>query len=135
MNNSKKLRLLEIAQSIVDFLPEDIRGDISDGYHSFNELYQFRLVLTALLFNKWADEGLIEVYKSKKHFDGKPCFGGKWFIIVANLPTGQVSFHYELKDWNAFSCVQYDKSKDPWDGHTAMVALKRLMDFIRYYDE
>ena len=72
--------------------------DISDGYHSFKELYEFRKIYNAALFNEWAENGKYEVYKSKKHFDGEDCFDGKWFIVVAILPTGQISNHYEMKD-------------------------------------
>ena len=74
--------------------------DISDGYHSFKELYEFRKIYNAALFNEWAENGKYEVYKSKKHFDGEDCFDGKWFIVVAILPTGQISNHYEMKDWD-----------------------------------
>lgn len=39
-------------------------------------------------------EGKYEVHKSYRHADGELCFGGGWFIVMANLPTGQVSNHY-----------------------------------------
>jgi len=31
---------------------------------------------------------------------GEYCFGGGWFLVVAVLPTGQISNHYELKHWD-----------------------------------
>ena len=34
------------------------------------ELYDFRLILNALLFNEWVKNGKYEVYKSKRHHDG-----------------------------------------------------------------
>lgn len=105
--------------------------DISDGYHTFKELYEFRKLYNAALFNEWAENGKVEVYKSKRHFDGEECFGGGWFIVVAILPTGrQISNHYELKDWNLFKIPEYEKSKYKFDGHTSQDVLERLKEII-----
>lgn len=100
--------------------------DISDGYHTFKELYEFRKVYNAALFNEWYSSGKYEVYKSKKHFDGEDCFGGGWFIVVAILPTGQISNHYELKDWELFNIKEYDKSPYEFDGHSSSDVLSRI---------
>lgn len=75
------------------------KGEISDGYHTFNELYYYRMLYNAAFFNMLPKEW---THKSKRHNDGEECFGGGWFIVMANLPTGQISNHYELKDWNLF---------------------------------
>lgn len=99
---------------------------ISDGYHTFEELYEFRKVFNAALFNEWAQQGLYFVHKSKRHFDGEECFGGGWFIVVAYLPTGQISNHYELKDWGLFRCPAYEKAKTEFDGHTPQDVLERI---------
>jgi hypothetical protein len=69
------------------------------------------------------------VHKSKKHNDGEDCFGGGWFIVMATLPTGQISNHYELKDWDLFQCEEIETA-DKWDGHTAQDVAKRLSDFL-----
>ena len=89
------------------------------------ELYDFRLVLNALLFNEWAETGKYEVYKSKRHHDGEPCFDGEWFIVVAILPSGQVTNHYHIKYWDYFKIPSYEKVKDEFDGHTSSVVLLR----------
>lgn len=102
--------------------------DISDGFHTFKELYEFRKLYNAALFNSWynSDSG-IEVYKSKRHFDGEECFDGKWFIVIAILRDGkQISNHYELKDWDLFKIPEYEKSKYEFDGHTSQDVLERL---------
>ena len=44
---------------------------VSDGYHTFLELYEFRKVYNALLFNEWYKQGKYQVHKSWKHNDGK----------------------------------------------------------------
>jgi hypothetical protein len=104
----------------------DKMEDISDGYHTFKELYEFRKLYNAALFNEWAENGKVEVYKSKRHFDGEECFGGGWFIVVAILPTGQISNHYELKDWDLFKIPECEKSRYEFDGHTSEDVIKRL---------
>jgi hypothetical protein len=98
----------------------------SDGYHTFKELYEFRKVYNAALFNEWAKIDKYDVHKSKKHFDEEDCFGGGWFIVVAILPTGQISNHYELKDWDLFNLPIVDKVKYEWDGHSPQDVLERL---------
>lgn len=103
-----------------------ITGDTSDGYHTFNELYEFRKVYNAALFNEWALQGKYMVHKSWKHNDGELCFGGGWFIVVAVLPTGQISNHYEAKDWDLFKVFETDKAMFEFDGHTPQDVLDRL---------
>ena len=99
----------------------------SDGYHTFSELYEFRKMYNATLFNEWYSQGKYNVHKSKKHYDGEECFGGGWFIVVADLPTGQISNHYEMKDWDLFNCEESEKAKIPFDGHSPNDVLIRLM--------
>lgn len=105
--------------------PKD-KGEISDGYHTFNELYYYRMLYNAAFFNFLPKEW---VHKSKKHHDGKDCFDGGWFIVMANLPTGQISNHYELKDWNLFQIPEKEIA-DEWDGHTPQEAAERLHKFL-----
>ena len=105
--------------------PSD-KGEISDGYHTFNELYYYRMLYNAAFFNLLPKEW---VHKSKKHHDGEKCFGGGWFIVMANLPTGQISNHYELKDWDLFQ-IQEKEIADEWDGHTPQQAAERLHKYL-----
>lgn len=98
---------------------------ISDGYHTFEELYEFRKIFNAALFNEWAKQGKYEVHKSIRHHDGELCFGGGWFIVVAILPTGQISNHYQDSDWHLFRCPTWDAPPYPFDGHTPEEVLKR----------
>lgn len=102
--------------------------NVSDGYHTFGELYEFRKVYNAALFNEWAKQNKYGVHKSKKHNDGEDCFGGGWFIVVAELPMGQISNHYEMKDWDLFAIPEFPKALNPFDGHTGQDVLKRLKD-------
>lgn len=114
---------------------DKVTGETSDGYHTFNELYEFRLLYNAALFSEWANgwkEGFAvkyDVHKSKKHSDGKLCFGGEWFVVVAETPFGQISNHYELKNWNLFDIPDKDRA-NKWDGHTAQDVVLRLKKIV-----
>lgn len=111
---------------------------LSDGHHTFEELYEFMKAYNAALFNTWASVGtlfsdqnhrpgyMFDVHKSWRHHDGELCFGGGWFIVVAVLPTGQISNHYEAKDWDLFKIPETEKAKYGFDGHTAKDVLERL---------
>jgi hypothetical protein len=108
-------------------IPEDIEiSSISDGYHTFNELYEFRKMYNAALFNEWYQAGKYYVHKSIRHHDGEKCFGGGWFIVVAVLPSGQISNHYKMCDWDLFRCLATEKALFEFDGHTNQDVLNRL---------
>lgn len=101
-------------------------GNISDGYHTFNELYEFRKLYNAALFNEWAAIGKYDVHESTRHHDGEEYFGGGWFIVVALLSGGQISNHYKMADWNLFRIPEREKTTYPYDGHTGEDVLVRL---------
>lgn len=110
--------------------PIEDKGNISDGYHTFNELYEYRLLYNASMFNELAKQGLYDVHKSKRHSDGTIPFGDEnWFIVQAELPTGQISNHYEMKDWELFNIPEKEKANH-YDGHTPQDVAKRLRDFL-----
>lgn len=135
------MNLLKEIQEKINSLPQEMIGELSDGYHTFNELYEFRKMYNAALFNEWAKMERIEsprpyviekhigkyqVHKSWKHNDGELCFGGGWFIVSAMLPTGQISNHYPASDWNLFKVPEVEKALFPFDGHTGKNVLERL---------
>lgn len=90
------------------------------------------MLYNAAFFNSL--EGKYEVHKSYRHADGELCFGGGWFIVMANLPTGQVSNHYRAEEWNLFNVPERWKA-DEWDGHTPVEAANRLYKFSLHYDK
>ena len=107
-----------------------IDENTSDGYHTFKELYEFRKLYNAAAFNEWYTNDLFDVHKSKKHSDGELCFGGGWFIVVAELPAGQISNHYEMKDWDLFN-IPVRETADEWDGHTSKDVADRLNKYLQ----
>lgn len=150
-------QMLDVIQECINeqrFLDEDV-SILSDGYHTFNELYEFRKMYNAALFNEWANikvnlyewpdgrkefypmepDNMIKkevckhlVHKSWKHNDGELCFGGGWFIVSAMLPTGLISNHYKAEDWDLFKVPEVEKALFEYDGHTAQDVLQRLKD-------
>lgn len=103
-------------------IPETGIGDLSDGYHTFNGLYEQRMVLFAALVKAYRDRA----WKSYRHEDGEYCFGGGWFIVGIDTPEGSYTYHYENKYWNMFDCIDLPRAPH-WDGHTEADAEVRLM--------
>lgn len=106
-----------------------VDGGTSDGQHTFDELYQFRMLYNAALFSEWGVADRYDVHKSWRHHDGELCFGGGWFIVIAQLPTGQISNHYPAKDWDLFH-VPHREVAAEWDGHNASDVAVRLQKFL-----
>jgi len=109
--------------------PVAIDGNTSDGYHTFNDLYEFRKAYNAALFNEWAAGGKCSVHKSWRHHNNELCFGGGWFIVVAVLPQGQISNHYEAKDWDLFAVPEVERVLFEFDGHTGADVVERLKTY------
>lgn len=103
------------------------KGDISDGYHTFNELYDHRAALTAALFKSLPSD---MVYKSKKHHDGTMYDG--MFIVGANLPDiGAISYHYDLDQWWDIFNIREVENAPEWDGHTPNDVIERLKAYAK----
>ena len=116
-----------------------ITGSTSDGYHTFDELYYYRLLYNANLVNliqyindNYPGKLNIDIIKSYKHSDGNLCFNGGWFIVQIFTPYGQITNHYENKYWNLFDCKEVPKAYQ-WDGHTPKEAAERLRKLCHYY--
>lgn len=88
-------------------------SDLSDGYHTFRQLYYQRMMLFAALVKQNRDRA----WKSLRHEDGKLCFGGGWFIVGIDTPEGSYTYHYEDNYFSLFDCVELERGKT-WDGHT-----------------
>jgi hypothetical protein len=128
---TRKLKLIRfILFTKNDYKVEN--NDISDGYHTFKQLYRNRLLYNAA-FAKLAKTSGMKVFKSYKHSDGKLCFDGSWFIVVIQLPTGQISNHYRVANWAKFE-VPYVPFAPKWDGHSTEDVLQRLDDYVTPVD-
>jgi hypothetical protein len=72
-------------------LKQNIEEGISDGYHTMDELYYYRMLYNAMWVNDM-DPILQKAYhiqKSKRHSTGEPCFDGDYFIVQAVLPLDE----------------------------------------------
>ena len=100
--------------------------NISDGWHTFQDLYDHRKALTAMLVSLLPALS----WKSKKHDDeeNNPMFDGK-FIVGIDLSSGTITYHYDLKDWDLFHCKELPHAKK-WDGATPEDTVKRLIKSI-----
>lgn len=103
-------------------------SDMSDGFHTFKEYETFRMLYNAALFNCLVDK--CKVCKSLYHDDGEKPFGGGYFVVYAELPTGQISNHYELEYWDLFNIPIVNKAPK-WDGHTTSDVMDRLFKFVQ----
>ena len=102
----------DMCGEVIDAPTADVEK-MSDGYHTFADLYEQRLILSAALAKNNP-----HAWKSKRHEDGSVPFGGGWFIMGFDTDEGCYTYHYELKDWDLFQCEELGKGK-PWDGHTS----------------
>ena len=115
------LKLLEDAPATdVVEIPQSGIGDLSDGYHTFNELYRHRAVLFSVLCNLMPDKA----WKSKLHDTGDMYDG--MFIVGIETPSGQATYHYDVDPyWEMFKVKELEKAPK-WDGHTPQDAIERL---------
>lgn len=110
---SKETRMEKAIREACRIAEVDDEGDLSDGNHTFNDLYRQRCVLFAALVQLFPKIS----WKTKRHDDGKPCHGGKNFLVCIETPAGPYSYHYPMKDWKMFKCREIEKAKK-FDGHT-----------------
>lgn len=88
--------------------------DISDGYHTFGELYDHRCLLfinLCLLRLDWAA--------------WRPDYKG-WFCLYLETPAGQISYHIPDKFLSLVSSKIKRDDEYKWDGHTSSVVAIRL---------
>jgi hypothetical protein len=132
-NNPWNMKIINKAKEM-EKEQSKITENTSDGYHTFKELYEFRKAYNVALFNEWGEHVIptYEVHKSWKHNDGELCFGGGWFIVVAILPSGQISNHYKAEDWDLFKIPEVEKAKYIFDGHTSKDVIERLLTIQKH---
>lgn len=98
-----------------------INGSTSDGYHTFDELYEHRNWLWINLC-KHLECG---AWKSWKHSDGTNIDG--WFLLGMNAEKGkQITYHLPMRLWNETLFASEEKIAPKFDGHTSADVLDRL---------
>lgn len=104
-------------------------GEVSDGYHTFNELYAHRVRLFSTLMNAFADKA----WWSFLHHDGERWEG--WILAGIDTPEGSVTYHLpESEIPNLPDGKEIEVGKE-WDGHTADDVLDRLLSLNSHLPE
>lgn len=103
-------------------MTENERGKVSDGYHTFNELYDHRIIL----FIQLCKAMKLDCWASAKHSDGSIWDG--WFLLGLYKEKGkQITYHLPIKYWSEVCDFAEILEQAPeFDGHTSTDVLNRL---------
>lgn len=99
-------------QRSINALPPEERQVLSDGSHSFDELYYHRMILFSIICNQNKDTA----WKSLLHDDGT--MFDDYFIVGISTPEGDFTYHYHIDCWEYFKIDALPKAP-LWDGHTS----------------
>lgn len=104
---------------------------ISDGYHTFGELYEHRIALFIALCHVIADDSYQPAnkrspWKSRLHSDGTQMDG--WFIAGIGVFQGeQITYHLPDRYWDMLQVREFEKAPQ-WDGHRPADVVERLLE-------
>lgn len=87
------------------------KSDISDGSHTYGELYEDRMFLFSIICNDNQDKA----WKSWLHDDGT--MFDDYFIVGIDTPEGSFTYHYHKDTWDNFKVPEIPKAP-AWDGHS-----------------
>lgn len=128
--NSSKILVEDINSQLRRFEGKGMlhTGSISDGYHTFDELYEHRITLyiaLARMHTNWHPSHAYPVWKSKVHSDGSVWHG--WFLLGIGTKAGeQITYHLPLDKWlECEFATTLDKAPE-FDGHTSKDVLERI---------
>lgn len=102
------------------------KGEISDGYHTFNELYDHRNFLFIALMKSHPELS----WRANNHEDGT-MFDG-CFVAGMHLPSGDISYHLPISMWELLDNygIATSNKATKWDGHVPADVIKRLKEFL-----
>jgi hypothetical protein len=104
-------------------------GQLSDGFHNFDQLYQHRieLFITVCKQFRFAKDSTRVVWFSRKHSDGTEW--PRWFILGIGITKGhQITYHLPVDPYlNRVSAMFEELPQAPeYDGHTSDDVIERL---------
>ena len=101
--------------------------DISDGNHTFGELYKHRIILFCTLCNLLPQIS----WKSKKHYDeaNDPMFNNS-FIAGINTPKGIATYHIKLEYWDLFNIPEIEKAPK-YDNYSDEYVITRIQSLTK----
>lgn len=103
------------------FIDGSNAGLLSDGYHTFNELYAHRVRLFSTLMHAYYKKA----WWSRKHFDGSQWDG--WIIAGIDTPDGPITYHLPETEIQYLTNIKELPSGKEWDGHTSDDVLVRML--------
>ena len=100
--------------------------DVSDGNHTFGELYDHRVLLFLALM---VSHPMLS-WRASKHED-LTCYEG-FFLAGMDLPNGSISYHIPDVFWMLLENkgIRTLEKAPHWDGYTSFDVLERLETFI-----
>ena len=107
-----------------------VNGETSDGYHTFNELYDHRIELWISLCSIYTskcdrDDVDPEVWRAKLHSDGTGLDG--WFLLGIGKRNGeQLTYHLPIRYWDRCDIWETLDRAPAYDGHTSQDVMERL---------
>lgn len=111
IDHSPSRRIRSLNWMIQKELTGDQTNRISDGSHTFGDLYFHRAVLFAALLKAYPDKS----WRSKVQSDGHGFPG--YFLCGIQTPEGQYTYHYQLSQWDLFDGVRELPESPAYDGH------------------
>lgn len=124
MSHEDSLRVIEGVNNVIKNSGIDT-NKVSDGYHSFGELYEHRIELYVALCRSLTRNEDGFVWKSKIHSDGS-CYDG-WFLLgIGTIDGLQVTYHLPTSKWDDCLFAETLEKAPEWDGHTSNDVLERL---------
>lgn len=129
MTNNEAISTVESLNMIIKSTGIDT-NKVSDGYHTFEELYEHRIILFIILCKIIDQDPQYQnsdyaVWKSKKHSDGSEWDG--WFILgIGYSAEDQITYHLPISKWAECLFVTELQKAPEWDGHTSADVLERL---------
>lgn len=99
-------------------------GSCSDGYHTFDELYEHRCLLY-LAYLKALNSPAS--FRSRLHHDGSSFDG--WFIVGTEVGA-QITYHLPDSMWELAGFLPIKDRAPKWDGHSSQDVCDRLRAWI-----
>lgn len=111
--------IIQTIRNSIALMPSAVNGSTSDGYHTFDELYEHRTVLFSVICNSHTDLA----WKSRHHHDGT--MFDDMFVAGIQTPAGPCTYHCENQYWDLFRVPELERAPE-FDGHTPEDVLQRI---------
>lgn len=108
-------------------VPVTNTDDVSDGYHTFGELYEHRCLLWAWIVSTIGHASGTG-FKTRKDSQGNEIDG--WFIAGMHRPSGQLTYHLPSSMWFLVDAPEIERNTG-YDGHTSADVAQRIRSILK----